>query len=102
MKPTKEDVYEFITRAQKVVDVSYRKFEPETHMAIPQLTVTFGIKYARIVQDNSCAWGFINLENGDLLRAASWKAPAKHARGNIFDEHGGVKRITWTGPETFI
>ncbi len=101
MKPTKEDVLEFITRAQKVVDVSYRKFMPETKMAIPQLTVTFGIKYARIIVDKGSAWGFINLENGDLLRAASWKTPAKHARGNIFDEHGGVKRITWTGPETF-
>jgi hypothetical protein len=30
------------------------------------------------------AYGFIDLKNGDLLKAASWKAPAMHARGNIF------------------
>ena len=97
MKPSKEDVYEFIKRAQEVVDVSYRKFMPEERMTIPQLSVTFGIKYARIVCDKQSAWGFINLENGDVLKSASWKAPAKHARGNIFDAHGGVKWVSWTG-----
>ena len=98
MKPaTKEDVLEFIIRAQKVVDVSYRKFMPEETMAIPQLSVMFGKKYARIVMDHGSAWGFINLENGDVLKSASWRAPAKHARGNIFDAHGGVKWVSWTG-----
>jgi hypothetical protein len=26
---------------------------------------------------------FVDLTNGDILKAATWKAPAKHARGNI-------------------
>ena len=35
------------------------------------------------------------LREGDILKAASWKAPAKHARGNIFTKlnltsRGGV------------
>lgn len=29
---------------------------------------------------------FINTENGDILKPASWRAPAKHARGNIFSK----------------
>jgi len=37
------------------------------------------------------------LENGDVLKSASWRAPAKHARGNIFDVWGGVKWVSWTG-----
>ena len=32
---------------------------------------------------------FVNLENGDILKAASWKAPAKGVRGNVFDENEG-------------
>ena len=46
-----------------------------------------GKKYARLVTvrqgQRSSAMGFINLENGDILKADGWKAPAKHARGNI-------------------
>ena len=33
---------------------------------------------------------------GDLLKAATWKAPAKHARGNIID---GTARYGVYGPE---
>lgn len=33
---------------------------------------------------------------GDILKAASWKAPAKNfARGNVLD--GTLDRVTWTG-----
>jgi hypothetical protein len=28
---------------------------------------------------------FVNMENGDILKPAGWKSPAKHARGNIYD-----------------
>jgi hypothetical protein len=39
------------------------------------------------------------MTNGDVLKPASWKAPAKGARGNIFDEHNGLNRMTEYGPE---
>lgn len=41
---------------------------------------------------------------GDVLKPANYKAPAKHARGNIFDSHNGLmgsdgnSPIQWTGP----
>lgn len=48
-----------------------------------------GIKYTRIVhtRDNggSSVLCFIDKSNGDVLKPATWKAPAKHARGNIFE-----------------
>lgn len=65
--------------------------------------VEFGKKYAKITDSysniqglrTSSVWGFIVLKEctvggidykpGDLLKAASYKAPAKHARGNIMD-----------------
>lgn len=32
---------------------------------------------------------FVNKATGEILKAASYKAPAKHARGNVFaDDHG--------------
>lgn len=46
-------------------------------------------KYARVVgaysQNSRSALCWIDLSNGDLLKSASWKAPVKGARGNIFD-----------------
>ncbi len=64
-----------------------------------------GRKYLRIISDHNGGarvWGFVVKEDGpkfkkgDILKAASWKAPATNsARGNIFDEEYEVK---WTGP----
>jgi hypothetical protein len=58
------------------------------------LIIEIGNKYIRLWSGTSC-WGFISrvdgdlkgapIKKGDLLKPATWKAPAKHARGNIID-----------------
>ena len=66
------------------------------------ISYTVGKKYIKVVKESS-VWGFIvNTENdkkfkkGDILKAASWEAPARNKpRGNIIE--GGYK-IQWTGP----
>lgn len=53
----------------------------------PSIEISTGKRFARIIKKDGSsigAYGFIDLKNGDLLKAASWKAPALHARGNIF------------------
>jgi hypothetical protein len=70
-----------------------------------ELTVEIGNKFIRLWQGTGC-WGFISrvdgdlkgspIKKGDLLKAATWKAPAKHARGNIID---GSARYGVYGPE---
>ena len=69
------------------------------------LIVEIGNKFIRLWDGSTC-WGFISrvdgdlkgspIKKGDLLKAASWKAPAKHARGNITD---GTARYGVYGPE---
>jgi len=39
-----------------------------------------------------------HFNEGDVFKPASYKVPAKHARGNIYDEHNGLNRVTWHGP----
>ena len=68
----------------------------------PNYTVTFGRKYARVISrdDNGAGgsvWGFVEILTGDIYKAAGWKAPAKHVRGNIADAEYG-KNYRWTGP----
>jgi len=70
------------------------------HPPGPDLTITvkFGRKYAKLLSNNGgAAWGFVDMTTGDLLKAASWSAPAKHARGNIASAEYG-KNYVWTGP----
>ena len=69
--------------AQVLINNFYTEYF--NNLKAPKLTVTFGRKYAKILSDKYTVWGFVSLENGDLLMAASWNKPAKHARGNILN-----------------
>ncbi len=70
-----------------------------------EVTAEIGNKFIRLWCGNTC-WGFISrvdgdlkgapIKKGDLLKSASWKSPAKHARGNIID---GTARYGVYGPE---
>lgn len=69
----------------------------------PKFEVEPGARYVKIVRveqpNKSCTvksssrgvHSFIDRRNGDILKAASWKAPAKHPRGNIYEEDYGLK-----------
>ncbi|MEH2517395.1 hypothetical protein V1279_002968 [Bradyrhizobium sp. AZCC 1610] len=54
-------------------------------------------KRYRIVRDQA-AFCFVDKATGDVLKSASWAAPAKHARGNIFDAHNGLAKMGPYGP----
>lgn len=64
---------------------------PNTHV----VTLEVGPKYVRVVRQEKrldtgeiharSVYCFVQKDNGDILKAASWKAPAKHARGSIFN-----------------
>lgn len=73
------------------------------NMAPDEITSKIGKRYAKIIRTHVANNGrsvhcFVDITNGDVLKAASWKAPAKHARGNIFDEHDGLKNMNEYGP----
>ena len=88
-----------------------------TWMSSPEMVERFnagvdmkiGKKYTKIIQGGS-VWGFvangdgvlkgIPYKKGDVFKAAGWAAPAKWARGNIFDSNQNYFR--WTGPDYLI
>ncbi len=55
---------------------------------------SIGKKFCRIFtsrdggKTSSCCYGFVDIQTGDLYKAASWAAPAKGIRGNINDPSG--------------
>ena len=59
--------------------------------------VTAGPKYLRVTHHGS-VHSFVARSSGDVLKPASFKTPAKHARGNIYDDHNGLKGMGPYGP----
>jgi hypothetical protein len=79
---------------EKVNETRKESFKGSYMDGKTDLIVEIGNKFIRLWADSSC-WGFISrvdgdlkgapIKKGDLLKPATWKAPAKHARGNIID-----------------
>jgi hypothetical protein len=51
----------------------------------------------RVVHGGS-AYCFVDYATGDVLKCDGYKAPAKHARGNIYDAANGLGTIGPYGP----
>lgn len=94
----------FLIAAQRKVD---EKNATYAHKPVDKLITDPGRRYVRVwVQPTASdtqtslsrrVFCFVDKTNGDILKAATWKAPAKHARGNIFDEDGGANAVDWHG-----
>ncbi len=79
----------FITGCEAIIDAYWKRMN-FTHGPPPTLSLEPGLRYIRVVQTSAgsrSVYAFIDKTNGDILKGASWKAPAKHARGSIFDEN---------------
>ena len=79
----------FLKECQALVDDHMKQYPWES-----ELSVNKGRRYDKIVQQNTGknmsgglgVWAFVDKTNGDILKPESWKKPAKHARGNIYEE----------------
>ena len=89
------------------IQKDYDKFSPQTKVL--DLKINPGRKFDRIMNGSS-AWGFVAKVDGllkglpykvgDVFKPATWRQPAKHVRGNIFDYKTDWFR--WTGPNYLI
>lgn len=91
---------EWLSDCQTIVNNYHR----ENFLKLPPVYLyhTGGLRYAKIesFQDRThhTAWAFVDVTNGDILKPKTFKQPAKHPRGNIFDTSGGLSRIGPYGP----
>ncbi|RDJ35715.1 MAG: hypothetical protein DWQ19_12930 [Crenarchaeota archaeon] len=96
-----ERAQKYLEGAQQIINEEY-----QSHYNIlrrPILTFVKGKRYLKVVETRQdvpgeSVFAFID-KNGDILRPASWSRPAKHARGNIFDDDFGLSQTEWTGPK---
>lgn len=95
-----------IKGAQQKIDVDFKKHYPNLTPNI--LGKEKGKRYIKITsitnggKGQKSVWAFIDAKEGptfgDILKPASWRAPAKHARGNVFDGSWGVNSVGVYGP----
>lgn len=100
---TNNVVHDFIRDVDEKIKTHYDLNLPNSPE--PYTKVELGQKFIKITSGGSC-WGFISrvdgdlkgspIRKGDLLKPASYKAPARHARGNIID---GTAKWGVYGPE---
>lgn len=91
----------FLKGSQEIIDNDYKIHYPNLKPNI--LTTKVGKKYVKIISKaqsgyGTSVWAFIDKATGDILKPASWKAPAEHARGNILDQDNGTRSVTAYGP----
>ena len=70
-----------------------------THDEPHNIYVEYGNKYARVIHADASGPSrsvhtFVNMINGDILKAGGWKAPAPNGvRGNIFEDDFGASVV---------
>ena len=72
------------------LEAYYNAGEPEYLQQ--KVTIINGSKYAKIAigyvkSEGRSVYCFIDKSNGDIYKAASWKAPAKGVRGSIMNDN---------------
>lgn len=86
---------DFVNGCQEIIDEDQKKNFP--NIARRVLSIDPRKKYVRIVVSSSeydrSVYCFVDKTTGDVLKSASWKAPAKGVRGNIFNPDHGLTRM---------
>jgi hypothetical protein len=107
------EVVSWVAACQKLINEHYE--QNLTNLKAPKLEIMDGSRLMKIVRKEEgdkfgSVFAFLakcdnhtkvlgNVKAGDILKAASFNTPAKNARGNLLDSHGGMGRMTAWGTE---
>jgi len=97
----------FLEMAQERINQYFERYpnlQPDT------LSLSPGKRYVKLVQTTNAGQGrsvhsFIDTHPdhlGDVYKPATWRAPARHARGNIFSDSNGGEALTNTGSIRYL
>lgn len=87
------NIVKYVERLREMQDKHWD--ERDWHHPKHVFSYKLGRKYAKIITVTEAGAGqrmvhsFVDLKTGDILKAASWNAPAKKARGSVLDLDAG-------------
>ena len=93
------DLTNFIAIAQGIMEDSYNEMGLSPQFRETLAIAKGGRKFSKIVRVSATGQimsvhCFVENETGNIMKAASFKSPAKHARGNINDADGGASAMS--------
>jgi hypothetical protein len=105
-------IYDYADMVQVKQDEYFKRYK-FTHSPSDKIEVKIGRRYAKVIKLDR-AWddsgdpivqgrggsvhSFVDMGNGDILKAASWKAPAPNGvRGSIFSDDYGASVVNEHG-----
>jgi len=93
MTKFEETLSNYVYYIQKINNEYYD--EHLTNLSRPTIVIDKGRKYMKVVVeshgDSRSVHSFVEVETGNVFKAAGWRAPAKHVRANIYD-YDSIKR----------
>ena len=99
----------FVAHAQKMTDEYFKR--DLKNLTPDKFTIKKGGRYIKIIQNTAggsgvSVWAFIDAKEGptfgDIYKPASWNAPAKGTRGNVFSQQNGIEAIGGHGSRPHI
>jgi len=94
-----ERIAEYLNRVQALIAEERAAHFPSLPM--PNVYLEHGRRYVRVAKFNgsqNMVHTFVDLTNGDVLKAAGWDGPTlKHPRSNVFDADYGMSGVTTHG-----
>jgi len=92
-KNTLDRLYEYVDVVQNLENESNARLDPDGVLPPRTVDVKIGRKYAKVFVDTRNdlrVHTFVDMNTGDILKAATWQAPApRGVRGNIYaDDYG--------------
>jgi len=83
---------------------NYNRSYPNSHDP-KQFKLELGRKYWKINETNGGVHAFIDRNNGNVFKPASYKSPAKHVRYNLLDEssfNNCISNADWCGSYLYL
>lgn len=80
----------FVLKCQELIDAHFTK--NFSNLTPGKLTVNEGRRYWKVVctsdggSGQAGVYAFVDKNDGAVYKPATWRAPAKHARGNVSEE----------------
>tara|TARA_R100001463_G_scaffold105634_1_gene160154 strand:+ start:227 stop:553 length:327 start_codon:yes stop_codon:yes gene_type:complete len=94
-----QTVEENVYKLAEYVKADYNKYGYQSDYNVE---IKKGRKYYKIITDNS-VHAFVDVNNGDVYKPASWNKPAKHVRFNLLqDPQDCFNKVTWSGGYLYL
>ena len=96
---SQQTVEENVYKLAEYVKADYNKYGYKSDYNV---TIKKGRKYYKVITENS-VHAFVDVNNGDVYKPASWNKPAKHVRYNLLtNPQDCFNKCDWAGGYLYI